>query len=48
MKFIQKLTSWLSLLKTSSQLEYYIRCKSPKTHSELERIVRDYYSIRGL
>jgi hypothetical protein len=48
MKFIQKLISWLSLLKTSSQLEYYIKSNNPQTHGDLERIVRDYYSIRGL
>jgi CDP-diacylglycerol pyrophosphatase len=48
MNFIKKIINALSLIRTSSQLEYHIRCKQPQTHAELERLVRDYYSLRGL
>jgi hypothetical protein len=29
-------------------MEQYIKSKNPQTHEELERVVRDYYAIRGL
>jgi len=48
MKFFQSIINALSFLKTSSQLEYYVRSKNPQTHAELEKMVRDFYSIRGL
>lgn len=48
MEFIRAILNALSLLRTTSQLEYHIRCKQPQSHAELERLVRDYYSIRGL
>jgi len=48
MEFIRAILNALSFLRTTSQLEYHIRSKQPQTHAELERLVRDYYSIRGL
>ena len=48
MKIINKLIQSLNFLKTTSQLEYYVRSKQPKTHSEVEKLVRDFYSIRGM
>jgi hypothetical protein len=48
MKLLNSIIELFSILKDSSQLEYHIRQKKPQTHSELDRIVRDYYSIRGL
>lgn len=48
MKFIKSILNALSFLKTTSQLEYYVRSSNPKTHSDVEKLVRDYYSIRGM
>jgi hypothetical protein len=48
MKFIKAILNALLFLKTTSQLEYYIRSKQPQNHSEVERLVREFYSIRGL
>ena len=48
MKFIQSIINALSFLKTTSQLEYYVRSQDPQTHSEVERLVRDFYSMRGM
>jgi hypothetical protein len=48
MKFIQLLIKVLNFLRTSSQLEYYIKSKNPQTHEELDRLVRDFYNMRSL
>lgn len=48
MQLLKQLIKSLNFLKTTSQLEYYVRSKHPKTHSEVERLVRDFYSIRGM
>jgi len=47
-KFLKPIIKVLSFLKTTSQLEYYVRSKNPQTHTEVERIVRDFYSVRGM
>jgi hypothetical protein len=48
MKAIKAIINGLNFLKTTSQLEYYVRSKNPQTHTEVERLVRDFYSIRGM
>jgi hypothetical protein len=48
MKIIKDILNALSFLKTTSQLEYYVRSKNPQTHTEVERLVRDFYSVRGM
>ena len=48
MKAIKAIINTLNFLKTTSQLEYYVRSKNPTTHSEVEKLVRDFYSIRGM
>jgi hypothetical protein len=48
MKLIKAILNAINFLRTTSQLEYYIRTKQPQTHSEVDRLVRDFYSIRGL
>ena len=48
MKAIKAIINSLSFLKSTSQLEYFVRSKDPKTHAEVEKLVRDYFSIRGL
>jgi hypothetical protein len=48
MKFIQAIINAVNFVRTQSQLEYYIKSKNPTTHSEVDRLVRDFYSIRGL
>ena len=47
MKIIQSFIIAINFLRTTSQLEYYIKSQNPQTHSEVDRLVRDYYSIRG-
>ena len=47
MKFIKSIIKAINFVRTTSQLEYYVKSKNPQTHSEVERLVRDYYSIRG-
>ena len=48
MKFFKSIVNALYFLKTTSQLEYYVRSKNPQTHVEVEHLVRDFYSIRGM
>ena len=48
MNLIQSIINAVNFIRTTSQLEYYVRSKNPQTHSEVERIVRDFYSIRGM
>ena len=48
MKLIKKIFNTLNFIKTTSQLEYYVRSKKPQTHHEVEKLVRDFYSIRGM
>jgi hypothetical protein len=48
MKFIKSIIKAVNFLRASSQLEYYIKSKNPKTHADVERLVREYYSVRGL
>jgi len=48
MKFIQAIINALAFLKTTSQLEYFVRSKNPQTHDEVEKLVRDFYSMRSL
>ena len=48
MKFINTIIKAIGFLRTQSQLEYFVRSKDPKTHSEVESLVRDFYSMRSL
>ena len=48
MKAIKAIINALNFLRTTSQLEYFVRSKDPKTHAEVESLVRDFYSIRSL
>jgi hypothetical protein len=48
MNILTKILDFFSFLKTTSQLEYYIRSNRPQNHADLERLVRDYYSCRGM
>jgi len=48
MKFFQAIINSINFVRTHSQLEYYIKSKNPQTHSEVDRLVRDFYSIRGM
>jgi hypothetical protein len=48
MQIIQNIINAINFLKATSQLEYYIKSKNPQTHSEVDRLVRDFYSIRGM
>ena len=48
MKFIKAIINALNFLRTTSQLEYFVRSKDPKTHAEVEKLVRDFYSMRSL
>jgi hypothetical protein len=48
MKFLKSIVNTLSFIKTTSQLEYYVRSNNPQTHSEVEALVRDFYSLRGM
>jgi hypothetical protein len=48
MKLIKAILNALFFIKTTSQLEYYIRSNQPQNHSEVERLVREFYSIRGM
>jgi hypothetical protein len=48
MKLIKAIINALAFLRTTSQLEYFVRSKNPQTHSEVERLVRDFYSMRNL
>ena len=47
MKIIQSIVNAINFLRTTSQLEYYIKSNNPQTHSDVERLVREYYSVRG-
>jgi hypothetical protein len=48
MKFIQSIINAVNFTRTQSQLEYYIKSQNPQTHSDVERLVREYYSVRGM
>ena len=48
MKAIKAIINSLNFLRTTSQLEYFVRSKDPKTHAEVEELVRTFYSIRSL
>lgn len=48
MNFIKSIIKAVNFVRTTSQLEYYVKSKNPQTHCEVERLVRDFYSIRGL
>jgi hypothetical protein len=48
MQIIQNIINAVNFLKTTSQLEYYIKSKNPQTHEEVDRLVRDFYSIRSM
>jgi hypothetical protein len=48
MKLIKAIINALAFLKTTSQLEYFVRSKNPQTHDEVEKLVRDFYSMRSL
>ena len=47
MKIIKAIINAVYFVRTNSQLVYYIKSKNPQTHSEVDRLVRDFYSIRG-
>jgi len=48
MKLIKSIINSINFVRTHSQLEYYIKSKNPQSHSEVDRLVRDFYSIRGM
>jgi hypothetical protein len=48
LKFFKNLTSLFSDLSYYAKMEQYIKDKKPQSHADLERIIRDYYSCRGL
>ena len=48
MKLIKAIINALAFFRTTSQLEYFVRSKNPQTHSEVEKLVRDFYSMRSL
>lgn len=48
MKIIKSIINSINFVRTHSQLEYYIKSKNPVTHADVDRIVRDFYSIRGM
>ena len=48
MKIIQSIVNAINFLRTTSQLEYYIKSNNPQTHSDVERLVREYYSMRSM
>jgi hypothetical protein len=48
MKFIKSIINSINFVRTHSQLEYYIKSKNPQSHAEVDRLVRDFYSIRGM
>lgn len=47
MQIIQSIINAINFVRTTSQLEYYVKSHNPQTHSEVERLVREYYSVRG-
>ena len=48
MKLLSKIYNFFFDLGYYARMEQYIKSKNPQTHAELERVVRDYYSVRGL
>jgi len=48
MKLLKKIYNFMFDLGYYARMEQYIRSKNPKSHTDLERIVRDYYSFLGL
>jgi len=48
LKSLKAIFSIFSELGYYAKMEHYIKQKNPKSHAELERIIRDYYSCRGL
>jgi hypothetical protein len=47
-KFLKALLNFFSDLGYYAKMEQHIKNKNPQSHAELERIIRDYYSIRGM
>ena len=48
MKFIKSIINAVNFLRTHSQLEYHIKSRNPQSHADVERIIRDFYSVRGM
>jgi hypothetical protein len=48
MKTLKSIYNFFLDLGYYARIESYINSKNPQSHAELERIVRDYYSDRGL
>jgi len=48
MKLLSKIYNFFFDLGYYAKMEQYIKSKNPQTHAELERVVRDYYSVRDL
>lgn len=48
MNFLKNALKLFSELGHYARMEQYIKSKNPKSHEELERIIRDYYGLRGL
>ena len=48
MKLLKSIYNFLFDLGYYARMEQYIKDKKPQNHADLERIVRDYYSCRGL
>jgi hypothetical protein len=48
MKLLKQIYNFFFDLGYYARMEHYIKSKNPQSHAELERVVRDYYSVRGL
>lgn len=48
MKTLKSILTFFSDLGHYARMEQYIKNKNPQSHEELEKIIRDYYAIRGL
>jgi len=48
MKTLKSIYNFFFDLGYYARMEQHIKSKNPQSHAELERIVRDYYSVRGL
>ena len=48
LNFLKNAVSLFSDLGYYARMEQYIKDKNPRTHADLERVIQDYYSIRGL
>lgn len=45
---LKSIINFIQSVRIGTELEYYIRSNNPQNHADLERLVRDYYSCRGM